>query len=111
MPGSTLSSPDGIGAKSSNAIDPGTPDEPSYKIVGRCFRGKGRLKVVLFSGSEQAMCRRIGHGDDEGWMETSWESGDGSGRLASYAEIDTSTSKSYEVSTQRLPGLEGYDSR
>ena len=72
-----------MGAKSSKAIDPGTPDVPSYKTVGRCFFGDGRASVVLLCGSVHAMWSRMGHGEDDGWTETIFDAGDGRGKLES----------------------------
>lgn len=65
------------------ANDPATPDAPSYKTVGRCFRGKGLVNDVEFGGSEQAMWILMGHGEVDGVIDTSRDCSDGSGTVAS----------------------------
>jgi len=65
------------------ARDPGTPEAPSYKIVGRCFRGKGLVNDVEFGGSEQAMWILMGHGEVEGVIDTNRDCSDGRGTVAS----------------------------
>lgn len=54
---------------------------------------------LLLGGSEQATWSRIGHGEDAGLTETSWEWGEGRGRLESYAEIEMSIRSSYTLSS------------
>jgi hypothetical protein len=84
----------GSSGVSSKASDPGTPEEGSYRMVGKeAFD----LKLDL-GGSEHARWILIGHEVCAGVRVIIRESGEGSGIDESYAEMLKSTSNSCVIS-------------
>jgi hypothetical protein len=97
----TASGPEGGSGTSSKASEPGTPDEDSYKIVGKAavraaeeYGDCDRAKWVAFGGSTHARWTFIDQAAEGGSTVTSLEKVEGRATEPSYAAIDMSMSRS-----------------